>query len=86
MVDTIASSHDRSHQTNRTYLGALRLEGYHLPFNILLFHVAGRQYALKKPPSSNDEPSDNELISEVVENEKSQLRERAYPPGITNRR
>ncbi len=27
-----------------------------------------------------------ELISEVVENEKSQLRERAYPPGITNRR
>ena len=27
-----------------------------------------------------------ELISEVVEIEKSQVRERAYPPGITNRR
>ena len=27
-----------------------------------------------------------ELISEVMENEKSQVRERAYPPGITNRR
>ena len=60
MVDPIASSHDRSHQTDRTYLGTLRLEGYHRSFNILLFHVAGRQYALKKPPSSNDEPSDNQ--------------------------
>ena len=29
---------------------------------------------------------DVELISEVVEIEKSQVRERAYPPGITNRR
>ena len=27
-----------------------------------------------------------ELISEVVEIEKAQVRERAYPPGITNRR
>ena len=27
-----------------------------------------------------------ELISEVVEIKKSQVRERAYPPGITNRR
>ena len=27
-----------------------------------------------------------ELISEVVEIEKSQVTERAYPPGITNRR
>ena len=29
---------------------------------------------------------DAELISEVVEIEKAQVRERAYPPGITNRR
>ena len=28
----------------------------------------------------------SELISEVVEIEKAQVRERAYPPGITNRR
>ena len=27
-----------------------------------------------------------ELISEVVEIEKAQVTERAYPPGITNRR
>ena len=27
-----------------------------------------------------------ELISDVVEIEKAQVRERAYPPGITNRR
>ena len=27
-----------------------------------------------------------ELISEVVEIEKAQVRERVYPPGITNRR
>ena len=45
------------------------------------------------PRSSRREPQPydehlygEELISEVVEIEKSQVTERAYPPGITNRR
>ena len=38
-----------------------------------------------KPKSSSPKPR-RELISEVVEIEKAQVTERAYPPGITNRR
>ena len=35
---------------------------------------------------SHPVPPGYELISEVVEIEKAQVTERAYPPGITNRR
>ena len=37
-------------------------------------------------PYNRSETLFKELISEVVEIEKAQVRERAYPPGITNRR
>ena len=57
-------------------IGRPRLKGQRLPSPIEL---------LDNPDVSWTRVS-VELISEVVEIEKAQVRERAYPPGITNRR
>ena len=51
-----------------------------------------REQTLTRRPPHGVHPRDDlhglgaELISEVVEIEKAQVTERAYPPGITNRR
>ena len=45
-----------------------------------VFNTQSRQ------PNEDAQTVVQELISEVVEIEKAQVRERAYPPGITNRR